>query len=98
MLNFKILVFYLYYDNKPYRTPQHFLKFWSKTWGGGGINDMLSPPSSGDVRHCHIVINPLALAFKQQSAYLTSGRSSNTLHYMLQKEGGRVLNYKKGSK
>ena len=45
MPNFKIIVSYLCYHNKPYtcRTPKHFLKFWSKTWGGG-IKDMLSGP------------------------------------------------------
>ena len=50
MLNIKILVCYLYYHNKSYRTPQHFQKFWPKTWGGG-VKYMLPPPLPHDIRH-----------------------------------------------
>ena len=52
MLDFKILVFYLYYHNYVYKTPQYFLKCWPRTRGD---NRHVIPPISnhrGDTQWC----------------------------------------------
>ena len=46
-------MYYLYYRKKPYRTPQHFCQFWSKTW-------------KGNKRHVNLPMNKLKHIFPHQ--------------------------------